>query len=229
MIKPLGNAGADDGFTLLELLVTLAVLSFISTIMFGAVFSVQRVAHQLVADESAQSEVAAAQALLRSQVEGLRAVQRSDRATPVVDVQGDDQRLSFYAPPIDRDAPSSLQAVRLLRMSTGDLVLFSAPSLTEDLDLRSPNIEGWKATRLLQGVDQLSISYFGPGPGTSGPRWQRFWSDRAQPPMLVRIGIRFGEDDRRIWPELVIRPGVTVNTACRFDVVTSRCSELAGS
>lgn len=224
---PPGHRG-DEGFTLIELLVTLAVLSCISTVMLSAIVTVRHVAQRLIADESEEAQIAVAQTILRSRIERLRALPRSDRASPVVDLQGDEQRFSFYAPPVERDAPTSLQAFRLLRMATGDLVLFSSPSLAEDIDLRSPSIAGWTPLTLLKGADAVSISYFGPGPGRAGASWQRFWSNRAQPPQLVRIGVRFAEGDRRSWPDLVIRPGVTMNMECKFDTVTSRCSNVVG-
>ena len=219
----------DAGFTLLELLVTLAVLSGISTLILGAIVTVRQTAQRLLEGETASASVGAAQSILRSRIEGLRPVPRSNVATPVVDLEGDGQRLSFYAPPIERDAPGSLQAFRLLRMATGDVVLFSASALTEDVDLRSPTIVGWTSTRLIDGVTDLSISYYGPAPGAAGPAWQRFWGNRAQPPQLIRIGLKFGDGDRRQWPELIIRPRVTVNLACRIDRVTARCGEGAGS
>jgi general secretion pathway protein J len=215
----------DSGFTLLEMLVTLAVLSAVSTLIMGAVFSVRHVARQLLAREAGNEEVHVAQEILRSRIQGLRAVPRASRATGVVDFQGDDQRLSFYAPPLDRDAPDSLQAFRLVRMATGDLVLFSASSLSENLDLSSPSLVGWRGTKLLDGVEELSISYFGPAPDAAGGRWQRFWYDRAQPPQLIQIAAKFSTGDRRGWPELIIRPSVTMNMACKFDAITSRCSD----
>jgi general secretion pathway protein J len=219
---------SDEGFTLLELLVTLAVISFISTIIFGAIFTTRNIARRLVADESAQAEVAAVQTILRSKIEGMRAVPRPDRAMPVIDVVGDQQRIGFYGTSIASNPSGGLQAFRLVRTATGDLVLFSAPSLTEDLDLRSPSIDGWNRTRLLAGVEEINISYFGPTPGESGASWQRFWGESPQPPMLVRIGVKFADGDRRTWPELILRPRATVNMACRFDVVTSRCSDVVG-
>lgn len=222
-----GRTG-DEGFTLVELLVTLGVLSCIATVLLGAVFSVRHVGRQLIAVGTSQEEVAAAQSILRTRIEALRAVPRSDTTTPTVDVSGDDQQLSFYAPPTGNDPPSGLQAFRLLRTATGDLVLFSAPSLSESLDLRSRSLVGWNRATLLQGVENLSISYFGPAPRTSGPHWQRFWGDRPQAPQLVRIVVRFAEADRRSWPDLIVRPAVTMNVACRFDTVSSRCSEVAG-
>jgi general secretion pathway protein J len=158
----------------------------------------------------------------------MRAVPRPDRATPVIDVVGTDQRLGFYGTPLASKPSGGLQAFRLLLTATGDLVLFSAPSLTEDLDLRSPTIVGWNRTRLLTGVQEISISYFGPSPGESGARWQRFWGESPQPPLLVRVGVKFLDGDRRTWPELILRPRATVNMACRFDVVTSRCSDVVG-
>jgi general secretion pathway protein J len=219
---PLSN---DRGFTLLEMLVTLAVLSAISTVMLGAIVSLRQVTRQLLFHSSENAQVAVAQTMLRSRVEGLRALPRAGRVSGVVDLEGDDQRLSFYAPPLDRNAPNSLQAYRLLRMATGDLVLFSASALTEDVDLRARSPAGWDRTKLLDGVDELSISYFGPSADAPGGRWQRFWSDRAQPPQLIRVGLRFPEGDRRSWPELIIHPTVTMNMACKFDAITSRCSE----
>jgi general secretion pathway protein J len=219
---------SDAGFTLLELLVTLAVIGFISTMIFGAIFTTRSVARHLVADQSADAEVAAVQTILRNKIEGMRAVPRPDRAQPVVDVVGTDQVIGFYGTSVASNPSGGLQAFRLLRTATGDLVLFSAPSLTENLDLRSPSITGWNRIRLLTGVQEISISYFGPAPGESGARWQRFWGESPQPPMLVRIGVKFAGGDRRSWPELILRPRATVNMACRFDLVTSRCSDVVG-
>lgn len=215
----------EAGFTLLELLVTLAVLSCISTLLLGAVVTVRQSAQRLLSGDAASVSVGAAQSILRARIEGLRAVQRGDRATPVVDFEGTGDRLSFYAPPIGRDAPGSLQAFRLLRMATGDIVLFSASSLTENVDLRSPTIVGWTPTRLVEGASEMSLTYFGPAPGITGGAWQRFWSSRAQPPQLIRIAVKFPEGDRRRWSDLVVRPRVTVNLACRIDRATARCGE----
>jgi len=215
----------DEGFTLLELLVTLAIMSFIATLLLGGVVTLRQSAQRMLTGDSASASVGAAQSILRARIEGLRAVPRSDRATPVVDFEGTGDRVSFYAPPIGRDAPGSLQAFRLLRMATGDVVLFSASSLTENVDLRSPTIVGWTPTRLVDGAAEMSLSYFGPAPGVTGGAWQRFWSSRAQPPQLIRIAVKFPEGDRRSWPDLVVRPRVTVNLACRIDVATARCGD----
>jgi hypothetical protein len=187
--------------------------------------SVRNVARQLIGRAAGNAEVYAAQAILRARIQGLRAVPRAGRASGVIDLQGDDQRLSFYAPPLERDSPDSLQAFRLVRMATGDLVLFSASSLSENLDLSGPGLVGWRGTKLLEGVGELSISYFGPSPDVAGGRWQRFWFDRAQPPQLIRIAAKFSGGDRRRWPDLIIRPPVTMNMACKFDTITARCSD----
>ena len=215
----------DEGFTLLELLVTLGIMSFIATLLLGGVMTVRQSAQRLLTRDSASASVNAAQSILRARIEGLGAVPRPDRANPVVDFEGNGERVSFYAPPIGRDGPGSLQAFRLLRMATGDVVLFSASSLTENVDLRSPTIVGWTPTRLVDGASEMSLTYFGPAPGVTGGAWQRFWSARAQPPQLIRIAVKFPEGDHRRWPDLVVRPRVTVNLACRIDLATARCGD----
>ncbi|MFM6830399.1 MAG: hypothetical protein ACKOVA_08750, partial [Novosphingobium sp.] len=76
---------------------------------------------------------------------------------------------------------------------------------------------------LLPAVDRLAISYFGPVPGSTEQRWQPEWYDRTEPPALVRIAIGFREGDRRIWPDLIVRPAATSSSTCRLDRVTGRC------
>ena len=219
------SRSGDDGFTLIETLVTLAVLAFVSTLLLSAIVAVRQTARHMLSSDSDNVSVATAQSILRSRIEHLRAVPRSGGVSPVIDFEGNGEQLSFFAPPIERNAPGGLQAFRFLRTATGDVVLFSSPYLSENIDLRANGIAGWTPTKLLSGVDRLSIAYFGHQADGKGGTWQRFWSNRAQPPSLIRIGIQFAPGDRRSWPDLVVRPIATVNLACRLDPTTARCGD----
>ena len=126
-----------------------------------------------------------------------------------------------------RDVPDEY-ARDLLRMATGDLVLFSVSSLADNVDIRSPSLVGWTPTRLLTGVSDLSLSYLGPSQSAAnGATWQRFWINQPQPPQLIRIRLTFPTGAGRVWPDLVIRPQVTLNAACQIDPLTGRCKGAA--
>jgi len=213
----------QTGFTLIELLVSLAILSLVATLLLGGVAMARQLAGRMQRADQANESVIAAQTILRDRVEHLQAIPRADRADPVVDIQGDEHVFSFYAPSLSRNGPAETQAYRLLRMATGDLVLFSASSLAENVDIRAPSLIGWSATRLLSGTGELSLAYFAAGKGV----WQRYWFDQPQPPQLIRVRVHFPAGDARSWPDLVIRPQVTLNTACRIDRMSGRCDALA--
>jgi len=213
----------EAGFTLIELLVSLAILSLVATLLLGGVAMARQLASRMQRADQASESVIAAQTILRDRIEHLQAIPRADRAEPVIDIQGDEHVFSFYAPSLYREGLAGTQAFRLLRMATGDLVLFSASSLTENVDIRAPSLVGWKATRLLSGTGELSLSYFAAGKGV----WQRYWFDQPQPPQLIRVRVRFPEGDARAWPDLVVRPQVTLNTACRIDQMSGRCAATA--
>lgn len=218
----------EDGFTLIESLVALAITGMIASVLLQGVVTVRQVASRMVVAQRAGEDVASAQSVLRSAIGQLRAVPRSDRAEPVLDLDGDDRHFSFYGPPLRGAGPDALQAYRLQLSPDGDLTLFTASSLVDALQLRSSTLEGRRAMRLIGGVKELSLSYFGPA-ATGGYAWRRFWYDERQPPLLIRVSLTFPEGDRRRWPDLLVRPMVTTNTACRIDPVTSRCMQGVGA
>ncbi len=212
----------EAGFTLAEMLVTLAILGLFAVLLTGALGGTIR-AGQSLAKPAGDGGIAAAQRVLRARLEHTTPVVRTDALDPVVDLRGDARRLSFTAPPPDRQDPDILQLFRLVLTPAGDLMLFSASSLNNRIDLNDPALTGWQGTRLLQDVAELELSYFGPDRFTASERWQAVWIQRPQLPALIRVRLRFADGDRRDWPDLVVRPGATVNTACRIQRTTGRC------
>ena len=196
----------ERGFTLIELLVSLLVLSMVATMLLGGVAMAVRVRDRDDARRAATDAVVAAQAILCGRIEHPHPVPRLDRAEPTIDLDGSGSVFTFYAPPMDRDGPDALRRYRLMRSATGDLLLFSASALADDVELDGPGVIGWTPTRLMADVADLSIAYFGTDPGRGGERWQSFWRSRADAPRLVRVRVTFHEGDRRRWPDLVVHP-----------------------
>ncbi len=168
--------------------------------------------------------VAAAQRILRDRLERLAPLERVNATNGMVDVGGDAHRFSFTAPPLDRDGPGIAGRFRLMLSPSGELVLYSAGSLDPRIDLSDPSLAGWRPTRLIARVQDIDIAYFGADPISGENRWQSFWIDRREPPTLVRVRLRFVPDDRRQWPDLVVRPQARVSATCRIDRTSGDCS-----
>ncbi len=215
----------EGGFTLIELLVGLAVLGLAAGLLLsglnGAWLSLPE--HAIA---SSDESVVSAQRILRMRLERLATVVRLDSSEPVVDAQGDASLLSFAAAPLDRMGPDAVQRFRLMLTPAGDLVLYTASSLNERIDLKDRALVGWQPTRLLSGASRLELAYYGPDRFSPADRWQSFWIDRPQPPALIRIRLSFAAGDARQWPDLIVRPHSTVNAACRINRASGRCEAV---
>lgn len=214
-----------NGFTLVEMLVSLAVLSLVATMLLGGLQGVGAFVQRSDVRQAGFEEVASAHRLLRGRIEQLRPVVRQDSSIPQVDAQGDGGSFTFIAPPLDRAAPDALWRYRIIATAAGDLILYWANSLDDRYDFEA-GMAGWQPITLLKSVGAVAIDYMGEDlGGRSGRRWHASWAGRPQPPDLVRVRVTFRAGDRRSWPDLIVRPRATVNTACKIDALTGRCEQ----
>lgn len=218
---------AARGFTLIELLVGLAILGLMAGMLVAGLGSAGLMSARARAVSEALEPVAAAQMVLRGRIERLSAVPRLTSSTPMVDISGDERAFDFTGAPPDRDMPDALYRYRLAMTSGGDVMLYSAPVIAEGTAPGEPPTVSWNAIRLVRGAAAMQIAYFGAAPPDNGLHWQGFWADRPQPPDLVRIRIAFAGGDRRMWPDLIVRPRATVNRACRISPTSGRCEDAA--
>ncbi|HEX8058350.1 MAG TPA: type II secretion system protein [Novosphingobium sp.] len=215
----------EAGFTLAELLVTLGILGLVSGLLvtlFGGMFQSIRA----IGAPRGDASVVAAQRILRARMERIVPAVRLDSSDPIVDARGDAHAFNFTAPPLDRAAPDLLQRFRLVLSPAGDLMLYSASSLDDRIDLNDPSLVGWRGTRLIGDVAAIDLAYFGPDRFSRDERWQAFWIQRQQAPGLVRLRLRFVAGDRREWPDLIVRPRATINAACRIHRGTGCCEAI---
>lgn len=193
----------ERGFTLVEMLVSLALLGLAATMMATGFVSATRLTSSNEARTVAGETVEAAQAGLRDRIERLRPATRFDGAALAADFEGGPESMTFVALPPVAERPSPQRRFRLELDENGNLPLGDGAPL-------------------LSRVEDLRIAYFGPD-ATGVPRWTDEWNARPTAPEAIRIGVTFPSGDRRHWPELIVRPAATVDTTCVLDVNTGKC------
>ncbi len=218
----LRRSGAE-GFTLVEMLVSLAILSMGASVLLAGLVTAGVFARQSRGEETASATVAAAQMILRTRLERMRPVQRLDVSDPTMDSRGTDKVFDFYGPSADRDKGQGVQRYRLMLTAPGDLVLYRAPELSDTLDTAAASVAGWQSTTLLRRVAGFSIAYFGARRNETARAWNNFWSGNSRLPEAVRIHVSFRDGDPRVWPDLIVRPGPTVDVACDPEQSAARC------
>jgi len=211
----------EAGFTLVELLVGLALFSLLATLLFDNVrFGIK--AWQLGSAHAEQFEHdLIAQDLLRRQLGNAYPMLVRDGATQRVDFEGGKEAVSFLGDaPVVTNGGGRFRYKVLVERQRGrtDLVMSAAPELA--------NPEGpamARRTVLLSDIDRAEFSYFGEGDAEQTLQWQDSWRQRVNMPKLMRIRVAFRAADARAWPDLLVAPRITADVGCVYDPMTRRC------
>jgi general secretion pathway protein J len=208
----------ERGFTLLELLVAITVLSLISVLLMSGVGFAGH-AWQSTGDTVAESsEVFAVQSTLRRLIGQAYPAVLAPLQSNTVAFSGSPDSVEFIAASSPRHDGAWLTRVRLhLESDT------AAPRLA--LDWRRLGADEAKDERagLLSAMRGLTMAYYGQAAGERNAGWHDSWTGQPSLPDLVRVEVAFAPEDRRSWPTLYVQPMVTMDAACIYDPVSRGC------
>lgn len=211
MMSDTRHTGRQFGFTLVELLVAMALLGLISVLLFGGIRFGARsweAGHERLEQIN---EVEVAQAVLRRLVGRAREVTLFDanRSRDAVPFYGRRDEIFFAAPlPAHRGIGGAYGfALQLSRHVDGDDLTLAwrlqrpetPPSASEDFE---------DQTVLMSDVRDLTITYYGAPEEGRAPDWMETWDGTNGLPQLVRVSVEFDVDDGRYWPPLTIAPAL---------------------
>lgn len=200
------------GFTLIEMLVSLAIMSLIGTLLLASVQLAGQSWRMTTRDTATAEEIRRARDFLRQSLSAIVPPRSANGAD--IFMTGTATSLDFVSNGTHAlgDTPTRYR----VGLSGNGSLAVSYRSYRDTAGSRE-----WVSETLLQGVDTLAISYLARS-GEPTDAWLTHW-DRASPlPRLIRIDVRFTASGRE-WPTLYVRPLNDANTGCVFDVVSLRC------
>jgi general secretion pathway protein J len=217
------TAGARHtrGFTLIEVLVSVALMALIATILIASLqlggHSWQRVTR---AAENTE-DIAQAQAFLR---ERLATIYPNESATPSLLAPGtlvsDGSTLEFsgFSPTALADGITRYR-IAVDTSGTGTLEIRSH---RDGYDSVSTQASDWSHESLLSHVSLIAIQFWQQSPDVPG-HWVPNWRDSKELPGLIRVDVTFPSNDSRRWPPFYVQPRIDAAVTCQFDVVSRRC------
>ena len=215
-----GSRRGQAGFTLLELMIALAILGLLSLMLFGGLRFGFRAWDRESAHANAVTDVGIAQGFLRRGIGSAYPIFLLDsegkRINPFM---GAADRLEFLAPAPASTGGGGRDRYVLTTESADDrtdLVLWSQPELAAEPNKRVKTI-------LVPGIRGLSIDYFGQQVGDGDAQWYSAWDEATHLPRLVRVRLDFASDDFRKWPEFIVAPRIAVDANCVYDALTQGC------
>ena len=215
MSRRRGPRAAEHGFTLLELLVAIMLLGLLMAALFGGLRLGARVWETADARLDASVTIQIVQDFVG---------QRLAETLPLEAVPPEVAEADVFAPlflgtteavrfagllPENLGAGFYLMELALAESGHadggGNLVLRWRPF--EPYDQTAEEVEPEERV-LLENIEGLELSYFGTNDPEQPPAWRQAWEGQSELPRLIRLRVRFPENDERRWPELIVRPMV---------------------
>jgi general secretion pathway protein J len=208
----------EAGFTVVELLVALTLLSFLSVALFGTLRFGFTAWTRGGAHAEATEQTAMVQDLLRRLIaDAYPFFLSTDPRNLRIAFDGTSQSLALLAPTpiaIGGGGRSNFVLSAQRHGDRVDLVIAAKPELAEGTSIKKT---------LLADSQAVAFSYFGRRRSDPGAQWHDAWTGETEMPALVRVQIRFAADDARVWPELVVAPRIAADVACVYDTLTKHC------
>jgi general secretion pathway protein J len=212
------RAVLHQGFTLIEMLVALALMGMIAVILITSLQLGGHTWQRVMRAAESTEDIAQAQEILRLRLSTLYPGDRAagDISQPAFLISnGTSLEFSGAAP--DATADGILRYKIDVSGSSGALEIRTWSDQPAHLDNGSHS----RAETLLPRVAALAIQFWLKSETTPG-RWVDRWESN-KPPQLIRIDVAFTSNDKRRWPPLYIEPRVDTPADCVFDVVSRRC------
>ena len=189
----------DDGFSLLELLASLAVLALLGTLVMGSADTGRRAWRAVSAIEDAEA-VAAGETVLAAWIGQAMPLRRDSGRGGEPVFAGEPDRLRF-AIGLDRgpDGPG-LYEVTVGLDERAALVVVAATHLGGGQEASRPAA----VSGFAPGARRLRLRYFGALGRDAQPAWSERWTGQDRLPELVSLAVDFA--DGRQWNDIVVSP-----------------------
>ncbi len=213
------------GFTLLELLIALALLGLISALLYG---SLSLSANSWERGEAKVEQVTDMR-LTEEMLRQMLSAQHPLRFHKVVDqpmyFAGGTDSLSFAAALPSR-AGGGMYYFRLAVAPAGDRSRLTLARVIPDYAANVlPDFQGADSSVLAEDIAEVRFGYFGRDPDASDasePTWRDRWDDPQILPQLIRIDVKPKKGET--WPTMIVEPRIAPAAGCRvWDPNRNRC------
>ncbi len=221
------RASARAGFTLVEVLIGIAVLAMLATLIAGGIRMGGRAWTGAERRTANSDDMVLVQNLLRRTIVRARpAYASADPSDRIIVFAGEPNALGLMAPQPGTQYAGPWVYQRFFVNRYGD-------SRALFVNLRRVQAAGayfQVATpdriMVLDHVSDVRFAYFGSASAGEPPAWWDSWMNRTRLPDLVRVRITRDSPALRAWPELIVATRVTANAGCIYDGYSAECRRV---
>jgi general secretion pathway protein J len=210
----------SKGFTLIEILVALALMAMIATILIASLEIGGHTWQRVTRATDRIDEITLAQTILRDQLSAIYPDQRRRSGTEAGGfLSSDGSQIEFLGSAPLAQSDGIWRYHLQLEQPSGTLTLRSRRDLRY---LSAGGNSDWSEEPLVRSVASVTIHFLRES-GESAAQWMDQWNDPHAVPRLIRVEVTFAPSDSRRWPPLYVAPLVDTDANCIFDVVSRSC------
>ncbi|MEN9559595.1 MAG: hypothetical protein RLZZ502_806 [Pseudomonadota bacterium] len=214
----------SEGFTLLEVMVALALSAILATLVFAAFNYAERSSSAGLKRSDEMEDLRRAQGFLREHIEGLLPLRFTKQLGQPIRFKGERERLVYVSPVISRIAEGGTLwwSLSVKRQENNQLALVLERLPMDMLELSFPDFSEKEKNVLAENVKGVRFSYYDQEDPKLTGIWVDDWPHEQRLPKLIRIEVDAGHSMR--WPELVIAPQISLELGCpNWQENTRRC------
>ncbi len=214
----------NAGFTLLEVMIGLALLGLIVTLLFAGLRFAGRGSDAVEEASARANRMRIVQSLLRRELAAVYPYRWKKTADMRLAFAGRQDGLLFVSSTPPRAGQGGLHQVELLidEAEKDGLRLLMRRRIPDPEQRDFDGLEDMDGVVLLDGLEVAAFQYYGADTPTGRPSWRDKWEDPQRLPRLVRLRLQPG--GTAAWPDLVAALRVHEWTGClSWDLVNERC------
>lgn len=209
----------NRGYTVLELIIALALMSFLSLMLFGGLRFGTRAWETIDTTARSVDDIRLAQNWIYREIAAAYPAYVQAPPPGHIEFSGTRDDIRFVSP-----ASSALESAGFAHMELRIVGARHGFDLIADERPEFPATSSRTARYVIVGgFSSASFSYFGNVSANEAPAWHDRWEAKDELPRLVRITGAFPDSDRRRWPELLVSPRTNADQSCIFDVLSRMC------
>jgi len=194
----------ESGFTLVELLVSLTILSVLMTMLFSGFRFTNSVEKRVDNSLYKTSDIMMAQMFIRRQIAQSENIAfRDDTGKIVHTFYGDEKEVRFIAPLTQNKDKAGLQRLTLRFVNEGGVNKLVANVRRYQLPNDWLSSDDQDSVVLYEGFSTPSFEYYG-GDSMGRDTWRSYWIDQETLPVAMRVSLEHENNELVSWPELIV-------------------------
>lgn len=200
----------DSAFTLLELLIAIAILAFIAVLISTAIKGTGRALD--VANRQAQDgSVGAVQMVLRQMLAQAQPIKlASERVEDARFLDGTPSGLHFVSSFATGGQYGGLYDTEISTVPSptgaGFDLTIQQTVFRRPLPGATSVVAKGRSIVILKSIAAVNWRYYGRVDEASPPDWVMNWSNRSRLPTLIALSVQFPPGDPRVWADLIVAP-----------------------